>query len=393
VDKSRLYVSLPRGVNFGWGVCGIHLTLNLAQLADVTYITEAFTPEDIGDSEQYQRLSSYWISRERLDQSGPPSGQALLDYPILQAVEGKSLRPLYLRVQAPRVVGYTFFESAALKRENVAWANEYYDRIVAGSTWCRDILREHRVRNTDVVIQGVDTSLFHPMDGERGELRDRFVIFSGGKLELRKGQDLVIRAFKVLQDRHDDVVLINAWFNLWDESTMTMRFSPYIRFDMPAGDYLQAIEVLMHANGIDPRRVVTLTPRPHAQMAGVYHNTDCGLFPNRCEGGTNLVMMEYMACGKPVIASFSTGHRDILTEANAITIRSLKALTLKDQKGNMLERWDDPDLEEIIEKLEWAYQNRECLKDIGRRAAADMAQNTWARAARAFLQLMLQENQ
>jgi glycosyltransferase involved in cell wall biosynthesis len=174
---------------------------------------------------------------------------------------------------------------------------------------------------------------------------------------------------------------------------MTMRFSPYIRFDMPAGDYVRAIEVLMHANGIDPRRVVTLTPRPHARMAGVYHNTDCGLFPNRCEGGTNLVMMEYMACGKPAIASFSTGHRDILTEANAITIRSLKALTLKDQKGNVLERWDDPDLEEIVEKLEWAYQNREALKDIGRRAAADMAQNTWARAARAFLQLMLQENQ
>ena len=55
--KRPLYTSLPRGVNFGWGVCGIHLTLNIAQRTDVTYITETFTPEDIGDEEQYRRLS------------------------------------------------------------------------------------------------------------------------------------------------------------------------------------------------------------------------------------------------------------------------------------------------------------------------------------------------
>jgi glycosyltransferase involved in cell wall biosynthesis len=393
MDKCPLYVSLPRGVNFGWGVCGIHLTLNFAQLADVTYITDAFTPEDIGDEKQYERLSRLWISRESLDRWEPMSEEALLDHPILQAMEGKSLKPLYMRAQAPKVLGYTFFESPYLTSENVAWAKEYYDLIVAGSTWCRDVLREHGIQNTDAIIQGVDTDLFHPRDGEKGELRDCFVVFSGGKLELRKGQDLVIRAFKILQDRHEDVVLINAWYNLWDESTMTMRFSPYIRFNMPPGDYVQAIETLVHANGIDPRRVITLTPCPHARMAEVYHNTDCGLFPNRCEGGTNLVLMEYMACGKPAIASFSTGHRDVLTDANAIPIRTCKSLSLKDQKGNFLERWEDPDLEEIVEKLEWAYQHRDALKDIGRQAAADMAQNTWDRAARAFLRLMFHESQ
>ncbi len=41
------------------------------------------------------------------------------------------------------------------------------------------------------------------------------MVFSGGKFELRKGQDVVIRAYRVLQDRHPDVMLVNAWFNPW----------------------------------------------------------------------------------------------------------------------------------------------------------------------------------
>jgi hypothetical protein len=39
--------------------------------------------------------------------------------------------------------------------------------------------------------------------------------------------------------------------------------------------------------------------------------TDCGLFPNRCEGGTNLVAMEYASIGRPIVANALTGHADI----------------------------------------------------------------------------------
>ena len=56
----------------------------------------------------------------------------------------------------------------------------------------------------------------------REYFKDRFVIFSGGKFELRKGQDIVIRAVKIMQDRHHDVVLVNSWFNAWQQSIDTM---------------------------------------------------------------------------------------------------------------------------------------------------------------------------
>ena len=46
------------------------------------------------------------------------------------------------------------------------------------------------------------------------------VIFSGGKLELRKGQDLVVAAFKIFHARHPDALLISSWQNGWPESAM-----------------------------------------------------------------------------------------------------------------------------------------------------------------------------
>ena len=40
---------------------------------------------------------------------------------------------------------------------------------------------------------------------------------------------------------------------------------------------------------------------------------DAGLFPNRCEGGTNLVAMEAMASGLPVILSGTSARPPPLT--------------------------------------------------------------------------------
>ncbi|MBW2130903.1 MAG: glycosyltransferase family 4 protein [Deltaproteobacteria bacterium] len=364
MDDPPIYISMPRGVNFGWGVCGIHLTLNLADLVRVTYITDPFTLEDIGDSSQYERLSSLWRPVDDLPACRDLSETRCLDHPVLQAIEGKTLRPLYMKVKAPRVIGYTFFETPFLDPDQVAWANDYYDVVAAGSTWCREVLENQGVRNTATVIQGVDPALFRHESRERTDHRDKFVVFSGGKLELRKGQDLVIRAFKVLQDRHEDVLLVNSWFNLWDASLMTMRFSPYITFYMPKGGYFHAVSRLMEVNGIDPQKVLTLPPLPHARMPEIYSNTDCGLFPNRCEGGTNLVLMEYMACGGAAIASMSSGHRDIITTDNSLPITTLKAFTMKDREGRVIEQWDDPSLEEIVEKLEWAYPWRKAAEEF-----------------------------
>jgi glycosyltransferase involved in cell wall biosynthesis len=213
------------------------------------------------------------------------------------------------------------------------------------------------------------------------------VVFSGGKLEFRKGQDLVIRAFKVLQDRHADVQLVNAWFNPWAFSLETMAISPYIDFKRTTPDHTAFVGELLVANGIDLRNVVTLPALPNAAMPKVYWDTDIGLFLNRCEGGTNLVLMEYMACGRPVIASFSSGHRDILTDHNSLKVETMAPLLMNDD-DRPIATWDDPSLDETVEHLEWAYQHQSDLTPLGERAGRDLAALTWARTAAAFFALL-----
>ncbi|MBN1832748.1 MAG: glycosyltransferase family 4 protein [Deltaproteobacteria bacterium] len=388
MTDNMVWMIMPTGTTHGWGMCGKYLALEMSQLTKVRFITDNIESERENNRVHYERLSEIHTHLEHIGSLLGSQGLYKLGEPLLQAIQSADLKPWHIKARAPRVVGYTFFEKTTLKEEDIFRAREYFDWMVAGSTWCEEILKEHGFARSSTIIQGVDADRFHSGYSEKRRCMDHFVLFSGGKIEFRKGQDLVIRAFKVLQDKHDDVLLVNAWYNMWDESVMTMQMSPYITFDMPNGDYFHAINSLMHANGIDPQKVVTLPPQPHTQMPALYRDTDCGLFPNRCEGGTNLVLMEYMACGKPAIASLSSGHKDILREDNCIPIRSMGKIAIKDAEGKVIREWDNPGIDEVIDRLEWAYQNRDSLKKIGRAAGRSMETMTWERAARGFMDLM-----
>ena len=370
-----IYLALPVGNRHGWGVCGKYLTRELSALTEVALITDPFDAEDLGDELDYALLKS------KVGISAAPKGG-----PVLQSIANTSLAPYRPQLSGRPTVGYTFFEDNLAVGRYVEQARSLYDVIATGSHWCEQVLRHYGLSAVSTVLQGVDSSIFHPHPNSKEYLKDAFVVFSGGKFEFRKGQDLVIRAFKVLHDRHPDVMLVTAWHNFWQFSVETMCASPHIRFQPRAGDFRSTIQRVLTDNGVRPDRVITLGPRSNLTMARVYANTDVGLFPNRCEGGTNLVLMEYMACGRPAIASYNSGHKDILTAANSVRIEKMKPLTIR--AGEDVALWDDPDLDEAIEKLEWAYQNRDNLRAIGEQAAADMSRLTWRSAAEQFYRLL-----
>lgn len=379
---------MPLGPSHGWGVCGRYLALEMERFTPVRLITDDLECEARNNQSHYKRLSAIHVPLKELTRENGAKEEVQLNGPLLQAIEGHTLRPWLIRAEAKRRIGYTFFEKTRLRKEDVTSAQAYFDRIVAGSKWCQNVLRDHGVTSLSTVIQGIDPLNFHPGYAAKERYKDRFVVFSGGKMELRKGHDIVLRAFKVLQDKHEDVLLVNSWYNQWDDSLMTMRMSPYITFDMPPGNYFKAIDRLLFANGIDPRKVITLPPVPHTKIAEIYKDTDCGLFPNRCEGGTNLVLMEYMACGKPAIASFCTGHTDVVNKDNSILLKDIGKLQIKNEKEELLQELDNPNIDEVIAELNRAYENRESIREIGRKAGEFMQSMTWERAAREFLALM-----
>jgi glycosyltransferase involved in cell wall biosynthesis len=385
-DVDLVYLCLPTGYSHGWGVCGNYLVRELAALTTVKLFTFPLNGESAPDELGLFYLKQCLASEEETARAGGPEPVSVA-CPVVQAISDNLMTPIYPSLEGSRRVGYTFFEDSLLPAGAIENARRYFDVVAAGSSWCERILRDHGLTATATIVQGVDPQIFNSTASEKSFLKDRFVVFSGGKFELRKGQDLVLRAYKVLQDRHRDTLLVTSWFNRWEFSMNTMRASPYIRFNPGSRDYVSLMQRLMVDNGVDPRRVVHLPPQPNGTMAGIYKNTDVGLFPNRCEGGTNLVLMEYMACGKPAIASLSSGHKDVLTDRTAICIRNAGQMCIQ-QNGRQTGTWDDPNLDEIIHHLEWAYQNRDEIARIGQRAGEHMRQFTWARTARQFLELL-----
>lgn len=381
MDNPKLTITMPIGINFGWGICGRYLTKELSRLSHVELITDDFTINEAGSEEEFRHL-------EELRSKAAVVDKKTVSHPILQAIQGVDLKPWKGKLNGSLQVGYTFFEKDIIDPKNIVAAKEYYDIIVAGSGWCEEILNQSGYSETETIIQGIDESLFNPENNDKAQYKDKFVIFSGGKLELRKGQDLVINAFKVMQGKYPDVHLVNLWYNQWPKTMEPMQISPYIRFEMPEGDYFAAINHLFQINGIDSHRFTTLPPLPHDHMAGIYKNSDIGLFPNRCEGGTNLALMEYMACGKPTIASYSTGHKDILTDGNSIPLKSLHPFKVQDQHGKTLYKWEEPDLDEIVSALEWAYWHRDDLKVIGRIAGENLSELTWEESAKQFYEIL-----
>lgn len=346
--EETLYLGLSTGGNYGWGVCSNYLRKELAGRLNIVNIDP----------------------RNEIFKGGTVNG------PVVHTLNNNDFKGLF-DVRGTRNFGYTFFENE-LSGKAIKNASEY-ELIFAGSSWNEQKLRERGVENTRVLIQGIDPELFYP--GERKTESNLFVIFSGGKFELRKGQDLVIKAVKILQQKYPDIMLVNAWYNMWPKTMQAMAVSGHIKYEYRGRDWQSIMGNLYRLNGLDERRIVTMPLVANNKLRDLYSITDLGLFPNRCEGGTNLAMMEYMACGKPVIASYNTGHKDVLTRDNSIMLENMKDFRLYDTANNLFADWKEPDFDELVSKIEYAYNNREALRSIGSAAAESMKRHTWSAVA------------
>ena len=76
-------------------------------------------------------------------------------------------------------------------------------------------------------------------------------------------------------------------------------------------------------------------------------------------------MMEYLACGKPVIANTSTGQKDVLDTAYSIPI-----------EGD-----DEKLVEQMIEQVEFLYSHRQVLSLKGCVAGKVMNYWSWGKTA------------
>lgn len=377
-----LHLFFPIGDYTGWDTCGKYLTIELSKLGKVTVVTQTqITPNKMVDELEHFVIAQTpinTINGNHFDQKN-----SLIKGVSIRMLNDFDLSLWIHHIKSEKIIGYTFYYGSPLSKDQLDEANRY-DLIVAGSSYCESRLNDSGLKHTKTIIQGVNPQIFNPIHSSKSLLRDRFVIFSGGKLEFRKSQDIVIRAFKIFSDRYPDTLLVNSWFNQWDFSLHTMSASALIDFQWNGQDYISSMNNLFKMNGINPELVITLPIKAPFQLAYIYKNTDIGLFPNRCEGGTNLMLMEYMACGKPVIASSNTGHADIVNNNNAFEIKTYHPVKATKHDPAEYNDWSEPDIEEIVAHLEMAYNDNKLRKQKGETAGKHLAGLTWRKASREF---------
>lgn len=173
--------------------------------------------------------------------------------------------------------------------------------LVANSRNTARILREEwsipesRIR---LLHPGVDTERFVPADHSeetRRELgwHDRSVVLTVGRLQIRKGQDMLIRALPQLRQIIPDVLY--AVVGDGDERA---------RLESLANELEVADCVRFHGE------------LPDRLLVPCYQQCDVFALPNREVNGDfegfGMVLVEAQACGKPVIAGDSGGTRETM---------------------------------------------------------------------------------
>lgn len=352
---NRLYLALSAGENFGWGVCSKYLNREVPKLRANTEVWNFLEKGNI---------------------------EAKVEGTVFHALAGLEFDTL-TKLRGTKNIGYTFFENE-LNDLSVVNAKKY-EIVLGGSTWNKEKMIEKGITNAGVLIQGIDPEVFYPVEEKLNE--DFFIIFSGGKFELRKGQDIVLKAVKIMQEKYPDVVLVNAWYNMWPKTMDLMSRSKHIKYERSSDKYIDVMNNLYAINGMDTKRIFTYELINNKELREFYAQTDIGLFPNRCEGGTNLVLMEYMACAKPVIASYNTGHKDVLTENNSLILTEMQEDKIY-FNNKLWADWQEPSLDEIISKLEYAYHNRAAIRQKGKTAGGFMKKFTWTETARELVTII-----
>lgn len=168
------------------------------------------------------------------------------------------------------------------------------DEIIVASNWARDVLIKNDFTQPIHVVEcGVDRSIFNESNNVFDN--NKCVFFNCGKWEVRKGHDVLHKAFKDAFSSDENV-------ELW-----MMTENPFLNQDEK-----QKFEKNYQASNIK------ILPRVQYQqeLAGIMNKVFCGVFPSRAEGW-NLEALEIMSCGKELIITNCSAHMQFCNNSNS----------------------------------------------------------------------------
>ena len=250
------------------------------------------------------------------------------------------------------------------------------DAVLVCSPWAREVCVANGLAPSavHVVPLGVDREIYHPGVVPRQRWQaDETVFMQVGKLESRKGQLDLLRAFEAAFTPGDRVRLVLICHN------------PFLRKDhfeaalAPFRTSVMARHITLHLTELATSRDVA------AMMAAA----DCGVFPSRAEGW-NLEALEMLAMGKALIVSNATAHTAFLTSANARLIEMGPPERLAGgQHPGSWPSWTSAQHEQLVHHLRAVHAERQAGTGMRNDAGIETAmRHSWAASADAVLQAL-----
>ena len=208
----------------------------------------------------------------------------------------------------------------------------------------------------EVIHWGVDPSIYHEL--QRPE-RNVFTFGIMGSLSVRKGIDVLIKAFKEEFGENEPVRLI-------------CKTSNYV-----------------YTFGAKDKRIKEmLGPSTYDELMNeFFKQIDCFVFPTRGEG-FGLPPLEAMATGVPAIVTGWSGPEEYMNNEVGWTIDShlvnATAFT-KEVYKEECGQWAEPSVEHLRKHLREAFENQARTREMGKKAAEYVRQNwTWEKQVPLF---------
>ena len=280
-------INLQCAINqLGYGIAGFNIAKALSKVADVTLFP--IGPPQITTQEDANLMQELVNKQEDFDPSAP-------------CVKIWHEHSLAERIGKGKYFGFPIFELNKFDKRRLVNLS-CCDEVITCSQWAKNVVMHETKRNASevhVVPLGVDRTIFNESLNRQSDTQ--FKIFNCGKWEVRKGHDILFRAFKMAFPNEKDVKLFMMCSNPFPQAQ-------------------QQVQQFENMYASDTR--VTLVPRVNTQMelAQIMAQMDVGVFPARAEGW-NLELLEMMSMSKPVITTNYSGHTEFCTPENALLMQ------------------------------------------------------------------------
>lgn len=322
----RLVADYPVGGKSSYGLQPVYYSLSRVQALhrhDVHVIARRYANEPIW--EEYEgvqvhrvgppyTLNAMRATRELVNAHSPTiihthatagafltGTRRLVRAPIVSHVHGTTYSvatPMVLTF-GKMTLGYSHLRvTMSFMREKALWSRA--DRIAAVSTSVRsDLTSRYGLRDEkiSVVYNGVDTSIFRPIKNpqfpEKQFVEGKKVVLYVGHFGLRKGLPFLIRAMKTVTTEVKNSVLVCVG-----------GVPPWL----PKGQYWAYLNELIEQNGLKGK-VILVDRVSNKELPDYYSISSVLVLPSYYEAFAK-VLIEAMACGKPVVTSRLGGTGD-----------------------------------------------------------------------------------